>query len=220
MTETIDSVLEFWFGRGTTAAEVAAEKTQLWWSKNAGIDREITARFAAGVSAIAVSATATDAAATDATATDAATTDAAAGAFAGWSDSPRGHLALIIYTDQFPRNMHRDSAAAFAHDPLALRFAKQCDSARLRPIERVFAYLPFEHSEVPEEQERSVALYCELAARAAPSERELFDNYVTFARKHHDIIKRFGRFPHRNKALGRESTSQEVAFLREPGSSF
>jgi len=198
MTETLDSVLEFWFGRGATAAEVAAEKTPLWWSKNADADREITARFAATVSAIA----------------------ADAAAFADWRGAPRGQLALIICTDQFPRNMHRDSPAAFAHDPLALRFAKQCDSARLRPIERVFAYLPFEHSEAPEEQERSVALYQELAAGAAPSEQELFDNYLDFARKHYDIVMRFGRFPHRNKALGRESTAEETAFLREPGSSF
>ena len=196
MTENIDSVLEFWFGRGATAAEINAEKEALWWSKNDALDREITARFAPLVAAVA------------------------AGGRSEWEASPRGQLALIICTDQFPRNMHRGSPEAFAHDPFALRIAKRCDAAQLRPIERVFAYLPFEHSEELAEQERSVALFEKLAADAPPSEQKLFADTLDFARKHYDIIKRFGRFPHRNAALGRETSAEEAAFLREPGSSF
>ena len=196
MTENIDSVLEFWFGRGATAAEINAEKEALWWSKNDALDREITARFAPLVAAVA------------------------AGKRSDWEASPRGQLALIICTDQFPRNMHRDSPKAFAHDPFALRIAKQCDAAQLRPIERVFAYLPFEHSEELAEQARSVALFEKLAADAPPSEQKLFADTLDFARKHYDIIKRFGRFPHRNAALGRETSEEEAVFLREPGSSF
>ena len=198
--EEIHDILEFWFGRGQTATQVADEKTALWWSKNERIDREITDRFAA-------------------------TSEAAAnGELAHWAESPRGLLALIICTDQFPRNMYRDTPRAFSRDPTALRFAKQCaDSGtaqQLRSIERVFAYLPFEHSEALTEQQRSIILYQELAESAAPAETELFNGYLEFARKHHEIIERFDRFPHRNRILGRPSTDEELAFLKQPGSSF
>ncbi len=200
MRQDIDSILEFWFGHGRTATEVAEEKTALWWSKNDRTDREITRRFAAT--------------------TEAATT----GKLDHWGESPRGLLALIICTDQFPRNMHRDSPKAFSRDSLALGFAKQCvDSGaarQLRPIERVFAYLPFEHSEALAEQQRSIALYQTLANNAAADEAELFDGYLQFARRHYDIIERFGRFPHRNQILGRSSTGEEQTFLEQPGSSF
>lgn len=198
--EEIHDVLEFWFGRGQTATEVADEKAALWWSKNHRIDREITDRFAA-------------------------TSEAAAnGELAPWAESPRGLLALIICTDQFPRNMHRDTRQSFSRDPAALGFAKQCvvggTAQQLRPIERVFAYLPFEHSEALAEQQRSIALYRELAESAAPDETELFNGYLEFARKHYEIIERFGRFPHRNRILGRRATDEELAFLEQPDSSF
>ncbi len=200
----INGVLEFWFGNGRTATEVAAEKTPLWWSKNQQIDREITARFAA-------------------------TSAAAANhnpALASWADTPRGLLALIICTDQFPRNIHRDTPQAFAQDPVALEYAKQCvaggAAAQLNPIQRVFAYLPFEHSEDLAEQQRSVSLYESLAESAASNaeEAKLFNGYLEFARKHHEIIQRFGHFPHRNRILGRPSSDEERAFLEQPGSSF
>ena len=198
----IEDVLEFWFGPGPerTALEIADEKTPLWWSKNEAIDREIAARFAA-------------------------TSEAAGdGQLAHWGESPRGLLALIICTDQFPRNIHRDKPGAFAWDPVALTFAKHCvDSGiarQLRPIERVFVYLPFEHSEDLAEQQRSVALYRALAQGAVPDESELFNNYLDFALRHLAIIERFGRFPHRNRILGRASSDEEIAFLKQPGSSF
>ena len=200
MDEEIEDVLKFWFGCGQTAAEIADEKTAMWWSKSDQIDREITRRFK--------------------TVTEAA----AAGQLAHWADSPRGLLALIICADQFPRNMHRAAPRAFACDPAALDYAKHCvDSGadqRLKPIERVFAYLPFEHSEALAEQQRSMALYQALAESAAPNEDELFNGYLEFARKHFEIIERFDRFPHRNKILGRHSTDRERAFLKQPGSSF
>lgn len=202
--ETVDSVLEFWFGPGggdgIAATDIAAEKTPLWWSKDAQLDRDITARFAATVDA------------------------AAAGRLDAWAESPRGLLALIICTDQFPRNIHRDSPAAFACDPVALRWAKSCvdrgDDRRLAPIQRAFAYLPFEHSEDLADQLRSVALYQALADAAPAAEHELFDGYLDYARRHHDIIARFGRFPHRNAVLCRPSNAQESAFLQQPGSAF
>lgn len=208
-TETAAGVLEFWFGRGggdivagdaAAATKIAAEKSPLWWSKDAQLDREISARFAATVDA------------------------AAAGQLDAWAQSPRGQLALIICTDQFPRNIHRDSPAAFACDAVALRLARTCvdrgDDHRLAPIQRVFAYLPFEHSEALTDQQRSVVLYQALANAAPAAERELFDAYLDYARRHHDIIARFGRFPHRNALLGRPSTAKESAFLQQPNSAF
>jgi len=209
MTETIDSVLEFWFGPGggdaestVTALAIADAKSALWWSKDATVDAEIAARFTTVMNA------------------------AAAGQLSAW-DSPRGQLARIICVDQFPRNIHRDSANAFAHDALALKLAKTCvdrgDDRRLAPIQRVFAYLPFEHSEALADQARSLALYQALADAAPagdPKTRELFATYLDFARRHHAVIARFGRFPHRNKILARPSTAQELAFLEQPDSSF
>ena len=205
MIEQIESVLEFWFGRGQTATaqtanQVAEQKTPLWWHKNADTDQEIIDRFAATTEAVA------------------------SGQLDHWADSSRGLLALIICTDQFPRNMHRDSPKAFACDPLALGFARQCVDGQaeqhLAPIERVFTYLPFEHSEELAEQQRSVALYQALVQSVGPDETELFNGYLDFAHKHHQIIARFGRFPHRNRVLRRRSTDEELAFLEQPGSSF
>ena len=196
----IDRVLAFWFGHGQTTMEVADEKTGLWWSKNERVDREIVDHFAATSEA------------------------AASGELTRWGESPRGLLALIICTDQFPRNMYRDTPQAFACDSAALAYAKQCvdggAAAQLRPIERMFAYLPFEHSEVLAEQQRSIALYEELAQSVRADQAELFNGYLDYARQHYDIIERFGRFPHRNKILGRESSDEELAFLEQPGSSF
>lgn len=201
--ESATTVLEFWFGPSGgdgDAAAIAADKSAMWWSKDARIDAEITARFAATVDA------------------------AAAGRLEAWGDAPRSQLARIICADQFPRNIHRDSPAAFACDRLALRWAKSCvdsgDDKRLAPIQRVFAYLPFEHSEALADQRSSLALYQALADAAPAGMRELFAAYLDFARRHHDIIARFGRFPHRNAILGRQSSAEELAFLQEPGASF
>jgi uncharacterized protein (DUF924 family) len=90
----------------------------------------------------------------------------------------------------------------------------------LRPIERVFFYLPLEHSESLEHQEQSVKYFGQLVANVGPEQKQTFQEYLDFALRHRDIIARFGRFPHRNKILGRESTAEEVAFLAQPGSSF
>jgi len=202
MRDSIEPILHFWFGRGQTATAVAEEKTALWWDKNEQVDRQITDRF------------------------QVVTEAAVARQLDHWSESPRGLLALILCTDQFPRNMYRDTPQAFASDPLARHFANTCIdqgmAQQLKPIERVFVYLPFEHSEDIADQQRSLALYQSLAENAVADskESELFSNYLDPVRRHHDIIQRFGRFPHRNKVLARPSTAEELAFLEEPGSSF
>jgi uncharacterized protein (DUF924 family) len=147
-----------------------------------------------------------------------------AGTHREWLATPHGALALILLADQFPRNIFRDTPQAFALDPLALAFANSVIDAgfdqKLRPIERVFCYLPFEHSELLIDQDRSVELFKALHAAVADMDKELFAGYVDFAVRHRVVIERFGRFPHRNRILDRASTAEEIEFLQQPGSSF
>jgi uncharacterized protein (DUF924 family) len=143
---------------------------------------------------------------------------AAAGDCADWAREAEPCLALILLFDQFPRNLFRGRADAFATDPQA-REAARAALARgfdrsLPATWRQFIYLPFEHSEDLADQELSVKLYAALARDPA------FAGTLGYAQRHHAIIARFGRFPHRNAALGRKSTPEEEAFLKEPGSSF
>ncbi|HEY2227906.1 MAG TPA: DUF924 family protein [Xanthobacteraceae bacterium] len=158
-----------------------------WFSKDADFDREIAARFQATHEA------------------------AAAGHLSDWEATPDGALALLILLDQFPRNMFRCSARAFATDPLARAVADRAIArgfdARVAAAERVFFYLPFEHSENLADQERSLALWRQSGSGE-------IDKY---AQIHADIIRRFGRFPHRNAVLGRATTPEERAFLDAGG---
>ncbi|HTN27053.1 MAG TPA: DUF924 family protein [Burkholderiales bacterium] len=137
--------------------------------------------------------------------------EAARGALAAWKHSPRECLALIILLDQFPRNMFRGDARTYATDALALDAARHAVAAgydrALSEVERTFIYLPFEHSENLADQETALRLFAGHA------------NYE-WARKHWEIVRRFGRFPHRNAILGRQSTPAEIEFLRQPGSGF
>ncbi|HWA13635.1 MAG TPA: DUF924 family protein [Burkholderiales bacterium] len=195
-----ERVLDFWFGNRVDDAEAAAEKQRLWWSADAAIDAEIGQRFGALVES------------------------AGRNELADWAQAPRGLLALILLTDQFPRNMFRKTPRAFAFDPAARAYCRHGIARgfdrRLRPIERVFHYLPLEHSEAAADQEESVRLFAELAERAPPRHRELYAGYLRYAERHREIIQRFGRFCHRNAILGRPSSPEEVEFLKQPGSSF
>ena len=125
---------------------------------------------------------------------------------------------MIVVMDQFSRNLFRGDARSFSTDSMALQTA--CNmvnaglDADLLPVERSFVYLPFEHSEDPVMQDRSVQLFTELESH--PAATQMLD----YARRHRDVIARFGRFPHRNAALGRVSTPEEVAWLAQPGSGF
>jgi uncharacterized protein (DUF924 family) len=143
---------------------------------------------------------------------------AATGRLDPWATTPLGCLALLILLDQVPRNLFRGTPAAYATDAQARAHARAAIAAgldhALSPVQRWFVYLPFEHSEALDDQARSLALFETLPEhpeRAAALE---------WARHHHAIIARFGRFPHRNAILGRPSTAEEEAFLREPNSSF
>jgi len=140
---------------------------------------------------------------------------AAQGRYDSWRDSPEGCLGLLILLDQFPRNLWRGSGHAFATDPLARAIARRAVQSdfdqEIEPLLRPFVYLPFEHSEDMADQDLSVTL-CEALRDASGDEETL-----KWAVAHRDIIARFGRFPHRNLALGRETTAEEQAFLDDGG---
>ncbi len=136
---------------------------------------------------------------------------ACTGKLASWLDDARSALALVILLDQFPRNIHRGAAQAFSSDELALKVAEEALAkgfdGGLAPELRQFLYMPFMHSEDLEMQERCVAL-CKVGGT---------EENVKFAEEHADIVRRFGRFPHRNNILGRASTEDEIAFLKDGG---
>jgi uncharacterized protein (DUF924 family) len=200
MEDTRNELLTLWFGEDEDDARVGESRSDLWWGQSSETDEMLGARFGRAASA------------------------AAAGTLDHWTGSPRGRLALIILLDQVPRAIRRGTPEAFAQDGKARSVAgKGLASGAdrlLRPIERVFFYLPFEHSEDPVDQELSVELFKALAAEVPDGWRAAFDNYLDFAVRHKRIVDRFGRFPHRNAILGRESTPEEIEFLKEPGSGF
>ena len=193
-------LLDWWFGPPATALEVAAARQGLWFGKRSSQDAEARQRFGESLE------------------------QALAGGLDDWAHSPDGWLALILLLDQLPRMVLRDSPRAFAGDRRAQALVEQ-GLARgwdrsLPPMARVFVYLVFEHAEDLALQTRAVQLYRELRAEAAVAEQPLFDGYLDYAERHHRVIARFGRFPHRNTQLGRPSTAEELAFLQEPGSRF
>jgi uncharacterized protein (DUF924 family) len=200
MLATPDAVLDFWFGAPGPAADVATRQRPLWFAKSAANDQIVVERFAETLVA------------------------AGKGELDGWAATPRGRLALIVVLDQFPHHIHRGHGQSFAYDALSLALAlemiRRGEDAHLTPIERVFVYLPLEHAESIEMQDRSVALYEKLAHDAAAAEHPLFDGFLDYARKHRDVVARFGRFPHRNELLGRTSTAEEIEFLKQPGARF
>lgn len=197
---SVEDVLAFWFGEAADEVDVFAAKSAQWFAKNADVDAEICARFGT------------------------LRESAIAGEIERWRPTAHGTLALIILVDQFSRNLFRDDARAFAHDSLARGWAsaavREGVDRALRPIERVFLYLPFEHSEALADQDRSVALFTALRDAAPSRLRDRYANFLDYANRHRDVIERFGRFPHRNAALGRASTAQELIFLDQPGTSF
>ncbi|HTR58011.1 MAG TPA: DUF924 family protein [Casimicrobiaceae bacterium] len=186
-----DEILDFWFGPRTSA--VYGQSRPEWFRKNPSFDAEISGRFGAAIET------------------------ALAGGFTDWS-APRAALARVLLLDQFTRNSFRNSARAFAGDPLALATAEASiargNDRTLIPVERWFMYLPFEHSEDLAKQERAITLCTQLR-----DETGLADPLV-WVEKHAAVIRRFGRFPHRNAVLGRESTPEEIDFLARPGSRF
>ncbi len=188
MKSLASEVLQFWFGEGAEYGK--AHKR--WFEKDPALDDTIRRRFS-------------DLHRQQAMARE-------------WLQEPRDCLARILVLDQFPRHIYRGTAQAFASDPLALEAARHLLErgwdADLLPVERMFAYLPFQHSEALADQIRSCELYAPLQAFPETADT------MRYAIAHRDIIQRFGRFPHRNAALGRPSTPEETEFLKQPGSGF
>jgi uncharacterized protein (DUF924 family) len=181
-------VLGFWFGEAAEYGKVHKR----WFEKDPAFDAEVKRRFSPLPEKLARN--------------------------RAWLDAPRQCLARIIVLDQFPRHIHRGTARAFSSDALALEAAKHLVDKGwdrgLLPVERMFAYLPFQHSESLADQERG----CELC-QPLDAFPETPDTH-RYAIRHRDIVRRFGRFPHRNAALGRASTPEEIEFLKQPGSGF
>lgn len=194
-----DAILHFWFGKEIDDLIVAREKKALWWSKNPELDEQVRKQFAN-------------------------TLEAEMRGELSHLSKPQALLARIILQDQFPRNMYRGSAEMFAYDGGARTLCTQLLAGRqdrlLRPIERIFVYLPLEHAEDAAAQALCVSLFDELCASVPEPLQDMIKGYRSFAQKHKDIIDRFSRFPHRNALLGRVSTTEELLFLTQPGSSF
>lgn len=192
-----EAVLAFWFGALDPHGQADAAHAQRWWQKNDAFDHEIAERFGALHEEIVKR------------------------RHEDWLDDPRGRLAYVIVLDQFSRNMFRGSPRAFATDVQAQAaaadgVARGHDQA-LAADERAFLYMPFMHAEELAMQERAVALFGALAGEASADQAERRAGAVKYAEKHREIIVRFGRFPHRNGALGRTSTHDEWEYLKETG---
>jgi uncharacterized protein (DUF924 family) len=146
---------------------------------------------------------------------------AIAGELAAWADGPRRRMSLILLLDQFPRNIYRGSARAFAGDAEALALAlsgmNSGADAALDPVERMFFYMPLQHSETLDVQDESVAAYRRLHMEAPDALKETFASALEYAKRHRAVIAQFGRFPHRNRILGRASTPDEIAYLKTGG---
>jgi len=196
----IEEILEFWFGKLESDNYFPKEKSVIWFRKSEETDQLIRDRF------------------------EKTLLEVKQGATQDWDATPRGTLALIILLDQFSRNMYRDSPKAFERDPIALELSlkgmRQEQEQPLRPLERIFFYMPLMHSEKLEDQKQCIACF-EKLLEICPSElRKMVENNLDYAHKHCVIIERFGRFPHRNEVLGRTSTPEETEFLKQPGSRF
>ena len=193
-------ILQYWFGDVDSLGRSDMLHSRRWFMKDDAFDREIAERFADTYA------------------------DVRGGLREAWLDDPRGRVAYVIVLDQFARNMFRGTARAFEGDRQALAAAVEGvarhDDAELTVSERSFLYMPYMHSEDIDMQDRSVALFTELAANAPSELRGSMVAAVQYAEKHHEVVARYGRFPHRNTVLGRESTPEEIAFISQPGSGF
>ena len=189
----IDAILSFWFEEKLLTAPQIDGRMDVWFGEEPAFDQQIRDEFAADVEA------------------------ASQGQLDHWAETPNGRLALILLLDQFRRNIFRGTSDAYACDQQALRLcvegARDKLDKGLTPIQRVFFYMPLQHSESPKVQERSVTIYQRLAEAVSPTYTETFMTIAHFAELHHDIIEQFGRFPHRNRLLGRENTPEEEEYL-------
>jgi uncharacterized protein (DUF924 family) len=197
---SIKAVLSFWFGPLGPEGIPAEQTARRWFAGGPTVDEECRETFGVHVAA------------------------AVRGERDAWAGTPSGRLALVLLLDQLTRNIHRGTAGSFAGDERALAQAAEAvrlgEDQTLRPIERYFLYMPFEHAEDAAMQRRAVELFERLLEEAPAGALGIFEAGVEYARRHEAVIARFGRFPGRNAALGRPSTAQEEAFLLEHPTGF
>lgn len=192
---TPSSILDFWFGELTpTQHQPTPAQMKLWFQGGEDVDATIRARFGQTLE------------------------DAAQGRLESWKQTDEGFAALIILLDQFPRNIFRGTARAFAYDPQALALAKEAVQLghihTVHPLVTTFMLLPLEHSEALEDQHQCVALMTELANSVHNNAKGAYKGFLDYAVQHLEIIEEFGRFPHRNTLLDRPSTAAEIDFLK------
>ena len=189
----INAILSFWFREQELSAPQIDRRMDTWFGEDPVFDQEIEQQFGDDVE------------------------KACQGQLDHWAAEPRGRLALIILIDQFRRNIHRNTAKAFSMDKLALKLcvegAMEKKDKGLTPIQKVFFYMPLQHAESARVQAKSAELFARLAESVSPTYQETFLTIAQFAELHKDIIDRFGRFPHRNKLLGRDNTPEEDEYL-------
>lgn len=187
------AVVEWWIGDAGKSVELARKRAKIWYSTDTVTDNEILDRFGSLVEA-ACRAELTD-----------------------WQKTPRGSLALVILTDQFTRNVYRFTPKAFEGDSIAMEAAEcaieRCFDQTMSVPERSFLYHPFMHSESKAHQQTSIALFERLRSECPPEWEPLVDENLRFAKHHRQLIREFGRFPHRNAVLGRRSTPEELEYL-------
>ncbi len=196
----VDELLDFWYADTIDHPAHIGPRMPFWFQADDQRDAQIVARFSDQVAA------------------------ARSGQLDALKSTPRGQLALVLLLDQLPRNIYRGTAEAFASDADALSICMQGIAAgtdtTLGPAECLFYYMPLQHAESLEAQEHAVKIFDALAESVAPELTDVFVGCADYARRHHDIVARFGRFPHRNALLGRTSTPEEIAFLEGGGDTF
>lgn len=196
----IEKILSFWFKDQSLSGPQIDSRMDVWFGNDPEFDAEITREFASDVER------------------------ASDGKLDHWSLTPTGRLALILLLDQFRRNIFRGSPEAFSKDKVALKLcvegAMGNRDSGLAPIQRVFFYMPLQHAESRKVQKKSVDLYNRIAGAVSPTYKETFETIAQFAELHSDIVMTFGRFPHRNRLLGRKNTSEEEEFLSGENTSF
>lgn len=196
----VDEILMFWFEEKESSAPQIDARMDIWFGDDPHFDAEIKKEFSDDVDR------------------------ASAGELDHWAREPRGRLALVLLLDQFRRNIYRNKPEAFKKDKAALKLCIEGASAKmdqqLSPIQKVFFYMPLQHSESLKVQKKSCEIYRHLANSVSPTQKETFNTVLHFAELHADIIEQYGRFPHRNKILGRKNTPEEDEYLAADAPTF
>ncbi len=196
----IQRVLDFWFQPDTRDQPTVDSRMDRWFTADAVTDAVIRTEFAGLVDR------------------------ASKGQLDNWVATPQGRLALIVLLDQFRRNIHRGTPKAFSRDPQALKFcvegAMKGDYKTLDPFQQAFYFMPLQHAESLKIQQRSVKIYEGMVSGVSATLKATFATFAQFAELHHDIIESFGRFPHRNRILGRVNTPEETEYLGAGAPSF